>query len=189
MSFINRADNATDDFWINQLAKELNKTSVNSKEKDDSIFSQLNQIINKKSKYSSVEDIVNDMKHRSGYSSYMSKQSQKEETKKTAKTASEEIALFKQYPNVKQTIINCITDNNGTLSVPSILERVKSIHNNEVNNEGLWNDDALIKFISKTNLQEKSKETTPVTNLGKNPDLSEEDQQLNFDFLSGMFGK
>lgn len=185
MSFINRADKATDDFWINQLAKELNKTSVNSKEKDDSIFNQLNQIINKKSKYSSVEDIVNDMKNRSGYSLYLNKQSQKEETKKTA---SEEVALFQKYPNVKQTIINCIKDNNGTLSLPSILERVKSIHHNEVSNEGLWNDDALVKFISKTNLQEKSKEIIPSTNLGKNPDLSEEDQQLNFDFLSGMFG-
>ena len=61
-----------EDSWLNEFKKNLDKTAVQSKRVDDSLFDQINSIMNGKSKYTSVSAAVEDMMQRSGLTSYLS---------------------------------------------------------------------------------------------------------------------
>ena len=67
-SAINReADSHIDnDHWLKQFEKNLQKNAVQSRKVDQSLFEQINGIMNNKSKYKSVSAAVEDMMQRSG---------------------------------------------------------------------------------------------------------------------------
>ena len=169
---IGRSNPQIDDSFAKELEQQLNKNSVNSVNRDKEIYNQILSIVgNKKSKFSSVDAAVKDMQERSGFSSFLKKKSDKVKNQKIASLEITQPTLFQEYPHILQTFINCIDDNDGTLSTPALLERVKRIHNREVVDNSLWDDPALIIYVSKQNLDKrKSREdfNSQHSGLGKN---------------------
>jgi hypothetical protein len=171
-----------EDHWLKQFRKSLEKSAVQPRSTDSSLFDQINSVMNGKSKHQSVESAVEDMKERSGLTAYlnMNKQSTIEES--TVKTASDEAEqnnineddaesdidkytpnVLKKRPDIKNTIENCIMDTNGNMSVPAIIEKVRSIHQSDITDSKDWDDDKLTILVSKINLDAKK----------NNPDNSE----------------
>jgi hypothetical protein len=72
-SMINREADAhiDEDHWLKQFEKNLEKNAVQSKKVDESLFHQINSIMNTKSKYKSVSAAVEDMMQRSGLSDHL----------------------------------------------------------------------------------------------------------------------
>lgn len=72
-SIINReADvHIDEDHWLKQFQKNLEKSAVQSRRVDQSLFDQINGIMNNKSKYTSVSAAVEDMMQRSGLIGYL----------------------------------------------------------------------------------------------------------------------
>lgn len=93
-SIINReADSHIDeDHWLKQFEKNLHKSAVQPRKVDQSLFEQINGIMNNKSKYTSVSAAVEDMMHRSGLTGYLENINKvsKDESNHTKK-ASEEV--------------------------------------------------------------------------------------------------
>jgi hypothetical protein len=164
ISTINNAKNR-EDSWMAEFEKQLTKQAVQPKRVDQSMYEQINNIINGKSKYTSVDAAVQDMQRRSGYLDYVSnkKVAEKEEVKKNSKPS-----LLMQHPHIEITINNYCSDTKGQQDVPSIMEKVKSIHKRDVSDDSLWDQEDLIKFVN--DLNEKCKQqhhTTEDNNLGK----------------------
>ena len=59
------------------------------------------------------------------------------------------------FRNFFVTINNYCADTKGEQDIPSILEHVKSIHKKDVSNDGLWEQEDLIKFIDNINKKNK----------------------------------
>lgn len=149
----------SEDYWLNELKSNLQKSAVQSKEKDDYLFNQINSIINgTKSKYSSVADAVEEMKERSGLTAYLTKVklSETNETKKIASDSSSEPVVFKNNSSIQKTLENYISSTKGNMPIPAILNKIMSIHKLDVPNPSEWEDPNLIKLISQLNLKEKA---------------------------------
>ena len=166
---------------------ELSKTAVLPKHVDSSLFDTMNAIMNGNQKYTSVAAAVEDMKNRSGLTDYLNKKSQETLKKKTA--SDENYLLDKKIPmevksvekvkfpkvieicpQVKQTCENYISDTKGFMSIPAIVQKLKSIHNKDVTDSKLWDDNDLVIYISGLNLKQKANVNVDVTvdhNLGK----------------------
>lgn len=180
-SVVNReADSHIDgDHWLKQFEKNLEKSAVQSRRVDQSLFDQINEIMNNKSKYTSVSAAVEDMMQRSGLTGYLTninKLSQENINAKTADhkhehkhehdkpsmsvklTGSKQMlpALLEKVPSILKTIENYIRDTKGHLPVPAILEKIKSIHKNDVSDAKDWETDDMLAFISKKNLEQKA---------------------------------
>lgn len=177
---INReADLAIDeDHWLKQFEKNLEKSAVQSRKVDQSLFDQINGIMNNKSKYNSVSAAVEDMMQRSGLTGYLNninKISQEEinNSKKAShhKNHSEKKSkkddlkhhkknlmpiIFEKVPAILQTLKTYIKDTKGYLPIPAILEKIKSIHKKDISDDSHWDDPKLLRFISAINLQEKA---------------------------------
>lgn len=69
-----------------QFEANLNKDAVQPRRVDESIFNQINSIMNGKSKFTSVDAAVRDMQDRSGLTAYLKKSESQEEVKKIAAT-------------------------------------------------------------------------------------------------------
>lgn len=272
-----------EDNWLYKLEKSLEKSAVQPRTIDQSIFDQISSIMNNKnkSKHTSVEAAVEDMKNRSGLTAYLkniNKTATKnddfrsneligeckkaikekkwyflgryiakidmyfnnphingvesirtlkyfkdpdisslriplsdwaaytegyneewglsvEEKKKDLeftnevirnilnKTASDEKknreltpVVIVKCPDINKTIQNYIQSTRGNLPIPAIIDKIKSIHQSDVSNASDWEDDKLIRYISKLNLAEKSKNyntRNEYNNLGKNDDSNE----------------
>lgn len=191
----NADESADENHWLNQFQKKLlDKDAVQSREVDSSLFDQINSIMNGKSKYPSVAAAVKDMQERSGLLNYLkkiNKTSEEDIDDSTTKTASDNNAVIdkmvpiekilpmviKKCPAIKVTIENIVTSNRGNLSIPAILDRVRSIHQADVSNSKDWEDDKLLHFISKVNLEEKQKHPQPEESniLGKRDMSNAED--------------
>jgi hypothetical protein len=166
-------EDASSDFWLKQIQKNLDKTAVQSKNLDDDLFNQINSIMNNKSKYPSVEAAVQDMKERSGLSAFLKnvKISETDISGAHEKIASDNNdvmlkkvpiektlpSIFEKCPTIQSTFDNVITDTNGNLSIPAIIDRVRTIHQHDVSNAKDWDCDDLISYVGNRNLQEKSK--------------------------------
>lgn len=168
-----------EDNWISKLESSLIKDAVQPRQNDDYLFNQINNIMNgTKSKYKSVEDAVEDMKARSGYSSHLSNMNKvsKEDNGKTKLASDENSAQKKSLPivimkcpQIKNTLENFIRDTRGNISIPAIIEKIKNIHQKDVSDAKDWEDDNFIKLVSRLNLQ--AKQQNPVnyethSNLG-----------------------
>lgn len=164
-------DKSNDD-WFVSFEEQLTKQAVKSKKEDDSLFNQINGIINnaKNGTHRSVEDKVKEMQERSGYLSYSSvpsggfsnKVADNEEVKKNSKPR-----ILMLYPQIELTINNYINDTNGTQSLPAILSHIRNIHKKDTNEDNLWEAEDLIKFIDKLNGNKNSEKNNDSSNLGK----------------------
>jgi hypothetical protein len=102
--------------WYNDFVGNLEKSSVQSQH---SIYDEINAIIgNTKSKYSSVEEAVQDMRERTGLNAVL--------TAKQALAAIQEPEIFKQIPEMKTFIDNFVDDRPGT-SVESVIHDLMKI--------------------------------------------------------------
>lgn len=171
--------------WMKDFAKNLEKTSVQPY-RDESIFDQISSVMNgTKPKYSNVEDAVRDMQERSGLSAYKNKVEAQGKTQKkaqhaqpTEQTQQADVNLFKLKPQIKDTFDNYIEDTNGNLSIPSIVEKIKSIHQNDISDDSSWDDESLLKYINTKNIEVKKKHPNTEennANLGKLPHFDERD--------------
>jgi hypothetical protein len=153
ISTVNNAKNR-EDSWLTEFESQLKKQAVQPKRVDQSMYEQINSIINGKSKHTSVDAAVQDMQRRSGYLDYISnkKVAETEEVKKNSKPD-----LFLTHPHIEITVNNYCTDTKGQQDVPSILEQIKSIHKKDVADNSLWDQESLIKFIDQLN--EKCKQS------------------------------
>jgi ribosomal protein L1 len=118
---ISRVDAEAPDHWYNEFLKTLDKTSVQSQR---SIHDDIAAIMgNPKSKYSNVEEAVQDMKERTGLKAFL--------TAKQAVAAIQEPEIFKTAPEMKVFIDNFVQDHPGT-SVESVINdllKINSIRN------------------------------------------------------------
>src|ERR1035437_2611915 len=124
-----------EDHWLKQFRKSLEKSAVQPRRVDNSLFDQINSIMNGKSKHQSVESAVEDMKERSGLTAYIKniKSENEEAISGKTKTASDENKIdnttpdvIKKFPNIKTTIENYIRDTKGNSSVPAIIDKIRS---------------------------------------------------------------
>jgi hypothetical protein len=156
-----------EDHWLNRFQQSLSKNAVQPKR--ESLFDQINSIMNKKSKYPSVEAAVRDMQERSGLTAYLNsleKTSEKEEIAPTKKVASNQNlpVVIQKNPEILKTIENYIRDSKGNLPVPAIIDKVQAIHRSDVPDAKDWDDNKLIMLVSKLNLGAKSNNPTNYEN-------------------------
>jgi hypothetical protein len=265
----NADENISADHWLKQFEKNLQKSAVQPRTQN-SLFDQINTIMNRKSKYPTVDAAVEDMKNRSGLTAYLDKEKQAEDISSKAiviKNAGEEktdniiISLkeavrgsdwrnagklmadlelvegnpttnamdnvvafkhfydpelkhvkipmdawedftvgycqgrgmneetthqqlkftkrimenhgkkfaadenqaidkhipivIKKYPPIRKTLENCIRDSKGNMSIPAIIEKIRSIHQGDVSEAKDWDEDKLIYLVSNLNLEAK----------------------------------
>lgn len=180
-----------EDNWMNRFEKSLQKDAVQPRSTDKSIFEQISSIMNNKSKYPSVQAAVDDMKNRSGLTAYLEHMNKvsNEETSKVTKKASDENnvmkkrvelspIVIKKCPKIAETIRNYVENTRGNLPIPAIIDKIRSIHQNDVSEASDWEDDNLLRYVSKMNLTEKSKHGNAdhgYGNLGKRDDSNDSD--------------
>lgn len=158
-----------EDHWLKQFEKTLQKGAVQPRSQT-SLFDQINSIMNGKSKYPSVEAAVQDMQERSGLTAYLDKINKSSEEAKPSTTKKAEAAdnqdcfekqvkgipiVIRKHPGVKQTLENYIRDTRGNLPVPAIIDKIRSIHQGDVSDAKDWDDEDLIRLVSKMNLAAK----------------------------------
>ena len=143
------------------FVENLQKTAVQPKRKDDSLFDQINAVIgNKKSKYHSVEAAVEEMKKRSGLTDYLKSEADNEDKGHTKKAnfdhQKDHPPVFKKFPQIKDTIMARVESTRGKLPVAAIHEYVKNVHKHDCDNSDL-EDDSLYKYIDNKNKEERKK--------------------------------
>lgn len=151
----------SENHWLKQFENKLQKGAVQPRQ--ESLFDQINTIMNGKSKYTSVQGAVEDMMQRSGLTAYLDDVKVSNKTNQSTKKASTENPVNKKLPKVIQekesilkTLENLIKDSNGNMPVPAIISRLHSLHANDIADESLWEDDDLIRFVSQLNLKAKA---------------------------------
>jgi hypothetical protein len=175
-SVVNRnADESIgEDHWLKQFEKKLQKGAV--RPANESLYQQISHIMNTKSKYPSVQAAVDDMMQRSGLTAYLQGvKTSTEETDGTTKTAADQNDAFikevpveiegkkhdelpiviKKCPAIGRTLENYIKSTRGNLPVPAIILKLQSIHSGDVSDARDWEDEDLIRLVSKKNLQAK----------------------------------
>jgi len=174
-------DGESEDHWLRQFEKSLQKDAVQPAVQQ-SIYDQMYSIMNQKSKHSTVEAAVEDMKSRSGLTSYLDKVKKQAEqsesndgavTKNASADQNQVIdkripIVIKKCPAIQKTFENCIRDSHGNLPIPTIIERVRNIHHGDVSDAKDWDEDKLMLLVSDLNLKEKSKS---VSNNGNESNL------------------
>lgn len=203
-SVINRQSDSdsSSDNWLHQLESNLQKAAVQPRSVDVSMFEQINSIMNGKSKYPSVEAAVEDMKARSGLTAYLNKKSETSTTDdKATKTAADKNKVIdkkidltpmviQKCPQIKSTLENYIKDSKGNLSIPAIIEKMRSIHQKDVSDAKDWDDDKLLRLVSKMNLQAKTDNPDSYqnySNLGKREVMNNADIDTgNTDAFKGL---
>lgn len=180
--------------WMSDFAKNIAKTSVQSRKKDESIYDQITSIMNtNKSKYSSVEDVVRDMQERSGIIDYQNKIKSMAQAIKNAACSCEEkdhdhssphknekpqIKIFTMKPQIKETFDNYIEDTKGNLPIPAIIEKIKGIHRNDITDDASWDDDGLMQYVNEKCIDVKKMypdDDTSNAGLGKIPHYDDKD--------------
>jgi len=202
----NSEETIEEDHWLKRFQDELiGKKAVQPKPIDGFLFDQINSIMNNKSKYPSVEAAVDDMKERSGLSAFLknlnkisnddidnSKQTKvaKNKSKEPGSKIKKQIPLGRRLPvviikcpQIKSTLENIIRSTRGNLSIPAIIDRARSIHQNDISEAKDWEADDLLYFVSGENL--KTKQQSPdaaieSSNLGRRNDSSQ-DEDLSTD--------
>lgn len=159
-------ENIDGDHWLKQFTNKLQKAAVQPREIDQSLFDQINSIMNNKSsKYSSVEDAVEEMKARSGLTAYLERDLSKISTEDggNKKTASDKNntnnkttpAVIIKCPAILNTLQNYIRDTKGNLPIPAIVDKIRSIHSGDVSDAKDWDEDKLLRLVSRLNLNAK----------------------------------
>ena len=184
-------ENIDGDHWLKQFEKTLQKGAVQPRQVDQSLFDQINSIMNTKSKYPSVEAAVEDMKARSGLTAYlekandMSKLSKDDSKKKIASDNNQAKAkedhlpvVIRKCPAIKHTLENYIRDTKGNLPIPAIVDKLKSIHHGDVSDAKDWDDEKLLNLVSRLNLNAKKNNPAVFenySNLGTHEKMNDSD--------------
>ena len=165
------------DHWLREFEDKLIKNSVQPAG-NRSIFDQINSIMNgSKSKFSSVQAKVDDMMNRSGMKAHLDslKTAETASTQKTAdcstKTAQDQsvdanaakepaskeskVIVFQKKPSIVKTLNNIIEGSRGNLPIPTIIDRLRSLHNDDIAEASDWEDDELLRYVSDLNLSAK----------------------------------
>jgi hypothetical protein len=156
-----QSEEGQSDHWLREFENSLQKTSVQPR--GQSVYDEISTIMNTKSKYPSVQAAVDDMMHRSGLSMYLDtvKESQdKIPADKPTKTAQEKEdsklpRAIKEVPGVKRTLENIIKKTKGNSALSAIIQKLRSIHARDVSDESVWDDENLLRLVSKCNLEAK----------------------------------
>lgn len=201
-SIYRQSDSQDDeDHWLKQFENNLAKSAVQSRQVDQSLFDQINSIMNgSKSKYTSVADAVEQMKERSGLNQYLKNSEIVENNKKKASSTDKNQAIdkkvdltpivIKKKPQILNTLQNYINDSKGNLAIPAIISKIQSIHSSDVSEARDWEDENLIRLISKLNLE--AKRNNPANyenynNLGKRDYTNDSDiDPSNLDAFHGL---
>ncbi len=83
--------------------------------------------------------------------------------------------VIQKFPKIKDTVRNHIESSRGNSTIPAIIEKIRSIHQNDVSEASDWEDDNLVRYVSKLNLSEKSKNHSDSNygSLGKKDDTND----------------
>jgi len=165
-SVVSRQSDApdSDDHWLRAFENSLQKTSVQPR--GNSLFEQINTIMNGKSKYPSVQAAVDDMMQRSGLTDYLQTKtssadedepvSKPKRSKKTAQAQDPKTPqVIIEKPSIARTLDNIIENSKGNLSVPTVISRLRALHGSDVSDNGAWEDERLIRLVSNLNLTAK----------------------------------
>lgn len=149
----------SEDHWLKQFEQKLQKGAVQPRS-NDNLFDQINSIMNGKSKYPSVQAAVDDMMQRSGLTAYLNNVKTSSPTvNKTAQVQQKNNVkmpkVIEKKPEIKKTLENIIKETKGNMPVPVIISRLHSLHANDISDDSVWEDEDLIKLVSKYNLQAK----------------------------------
>lgn len=164
--------------WIDEFASNLEKSAVKSKKDDYALFDQISHIMSGKSKYSTVEEAVEDLKRRTGLTSYLEKV-------KSASVIVENIQAFKDAPELKIFIDNYVSDNPGTTpeAVVHNALNIKTIKERLPLGDDL--DDDVKKYINDKLIEEQAQHKSPKSedmNLGKNDNSVNDQLQVDDPF-------
>jgi hypothetical protein len=169
-----RSENAgynSNDDWMREFSRHLEKNSVQPKSQSESIYDQLYSVIRgNKPRYPTVDAAVEDMRNRTGLAAYHNQlKAEKELQNKTAQQKEIEVELFQQVPQIKDTVDNYIADTRGNLAVPEIVDRVRAIHKNDVSNNEVWANPSFLMYVHNKNMEEKKQHPANenFNNLGK----------------------
>ena len=192
---------STDSFWSDRYQDTLDKSAVTSRQ-NHNIYDELNSIMNgAKSKYTSVQAAVEDMKKRSGLTDYLdkinkqseneSKEDQKVVTAQSTKGQDDSVPIvIRQCPQILQTLQNIIRDTNGNSSLPAIIQRLQTIHSKDITDSAEWDDERLIRLVSKMNLEAKSQHPEVQNNFShlglRDKDMNADIDPSNTDAFHGL---
>lgn len=135
-SIINREADAhiDEDHWLKQFEKNLQKSAVQSRRVDDSLFNQINSIMNNKSKYTSVSSAVEDMMQRSGLTDHLKNINKVSQEEAKTITASDptfeeaELEVMKYAKKVeKAKKLHKSVEKVKDLPLPKVIKEVPSI--------------------------------------------------------------
>jgi len=158
-----QANDNQEDYWLKEFEKKLAVQPVNQ-----SVFEQINNIMNGKSRYPTVEAAIADMQERSGFTRFVqeldktSDVEMNETTKMAADVQQDDDketdsmpVVIKKCPSIKSTLENYVRDTRGNLPVPAIIDKIKSIHRSDVSDAQDWDEPRLLKEVSRLNLEAK----------------------------------
>jgi hypothetical protein len=187
-----QSEEGQSDHWLREFENKLQKTSVQPR--GQSVYDEISSIMNTKSKHPSVQSAVDDMMERSGLTIYLNgvKQSQEKalekQVSKTAQLHEENLPkIIKEIPGAKRTLENIIQETKGNLPISAIIQKLRSLHARDSADEGAWEDDDLIHFVSKCNLEAKKNNPAVFESydmLGKGDHSMDEPDQSNTDAFS-----
>jgi hypothetical protein len=167
----NTDEHISEDHWLKKFENTLQKGAVQPKSQQ-SLFDQINSIMNGSgSKHTSVQSAVDDMMQRSGLTNYLKVSEQEVPKTKTASDQNNDFDkslpvepkqkdtttpdVIRTNPNVLKTLENYIRATRGNLPIPAIIDKIRSIHHADVSEDKAWDDDKLIRLVSKLNLEAK----------------------------------
>lgn len=150
----------SENHWLHEFEKTLQKSSVQPRGK--SVFEEITSIMNSKSKYPSVQAAVDDMMHRSGLTTYLEtvKESQ-ERIPEQIPTKTAQVNELKhepkalKIPGLKKTLDNIVRETKGNLPLSAIIRRLQAMYSKDSSDEGVWDDEDLIRLVSQCNLEAK----------------------------------
>lgn len=156
----------SEDHWLKEFENKLQSTAVQPR--GNSLFDQISSIMNTKSKYPSVQAAVDDMMHRSGLTAHLNNiKTSTEETdssKKVAQAQDNQPAkhdhkkgpkILDKIPGLKRTLENIIKETRGNMPISAVIARLQSLHAKDTSDKSIWEDDELLRLVSKCNLEAK----------------------------------
>lgn len=169
-----------DDEFSKKIQEAVSKSAVQSRLSKSDNYNNVLNFFNKKehSKFSSVQEAVNDMMKRSGLISYLEDSNSNSPSIKSKVAEIKNITsnlpdLFLNNKNIKQTLDNYIKNTKGNLPIQAIIERLRDIYYSKISQDDLWEDPKLADYIASQN-HELSDDTRDLPmNIGKSDDSTD----------------
>jgi hypothetical protein len=159
--------------WLSEFTNNLEKEAVKSKQEDYSLYDQINSILGNKSKYSTVQEAVEDMKKRTGLSLYL------DQLKATAQA---QTSLFEQIPELRTFIDNYVKARPGT-SIDAVIHdllKIKSIQNKLPKSDDV--PDEIKRYIN--DQIASARDSSPASHSGENLQLGKVDLSVDDDLTN-----